>query len=312
MAGVGPDLDHLAQLAATSGGVLRRAHLERSGLTTREIASLVRRRVLVRVHRDAHRIPADGDTPQADFHVAVRAVRGRHPGRVLTGSAAVAELGLPVFGRPSRVAVVQDQRGGSSARSVVRTVALPPENQLTWSARGRTATAARAVLDAARLDGVVTGVVAADAALRAGMTSPDELHEVAATMAGLQGAQHARRCARLADAGSQSPGESWSAVVLDDHLVPRPQRQVEIWDDAGLVGLVDFHWPESGVVGEFDGRVKYGRTNPSGAPPEEVVWSEKVREDRLRGVGLGVVRWTTPDLRAPVTWIRRLRRALDG
>src|SRR5674476_401682 len=47
-------------------------------------------------------------------------------------------------------------------------------------------------------------------------------------------------------------------------------------------GRVDFWWPGARVVGEFDGRVKYGRANPSGRPPEDVLWDEKLREDRLR------------------------------
>lgn len=304
------DLDHLALVAAASDGVLRRAHLQRSGLSTRDITWLVRRGTLVRVHRDTYRIPTADDVVQADFFAAVGAARRRNPSRILSGAAALAELGLPVFGRPTRVDVVIDSRGGSSARSVLRAVARPPDAQLARSRRGPVAGPARAALDAARLDGVVAGVVAADAALRAGSTSPAELAEVVSTMAGLLGVERARRCVRLAHPGSQSPGESWSAVVLDDHLVPRPERQAEIWDDAGLIGLADFYWPGARVVGEFDGRVKYGRVNPSGAPPEEVVWTEKVREDRLRATGLAVVRWTTGDLVSPVAWMRRLQRAL--
>ncbi|WP_199423813.1 type IV toxin-antitoxin system AbiEi family antitoxin domain-containing protein [Actinotalea solisilvae] len=304
------DLDHLCQVAASTDGVLRRAHLTRSGLSTRDITWLVRRGVLVRLQRDTYRIPSPDDPPQADFHATVRAVRRRNPTRILTGAAAVAELGLPVFGRPSRVDVVHDPRGGASTRSVLRTVARPPDGQLTLSRHGPVATPARAVLDAARLEGVVAGVVAADAALRAGATSLDELSAVAATMAGLRGADRARRCALLAHPGSQSPGESWSAVVLDDHLIPAPDRQVEVRDDAGRIGVVDFSWRAAGVVGEFDGRVKYGRVNPAGQPPEEVVWREKLREDRLRATGLAVVRWTTSDLRTPGEWVRRTRRAL--
>lgn len=306
------DLGHLARVASSSDGVLRRAHLERSGLSTRDITWLVRRGTLVRVHRDTYRLPAPDDVPQTDFYAAVTAVRRRSPTRILTGAAALAELGLPVFGRPTRVDVAEDPRGGSSTRSVMRTVARPPDGQLTRSARGPVARPARAALDAARLDGVVVGVVAADAALRGGLTSVAELDLVVSSMAGLRGADRARRCARLAHPGSQSPGESWSAVVLDDHLVPQPERQWKVSDDAGLIGFVDFYWPEAGVVGEFDGRVKYGRVNPSGAPPEEVVWSEKVREDRLRAVGLSVVRWTTTDLGSPTAWMRRLQRALGA
>jgi len=59
----------------------------------------------------------------------------------------------------------------------------------------------------------------------------------------------------------------------------------------GWSGGVDFGWPEQGVVGEFDGRVKYGRTDGTGAgarpvavrrrpqrDPGEAVYREKQRE----------------------------------
>ncbi len=57
--------------------------------------------------------------------------------------------------------------------------------------------------------------------------------------------------------------------------------------------------------------MKYGRTNPSGRAPEDVLWDEKLREDRIRGAGLSVVRWVTDDLRSPSAWLPRLRAALS-
>ncbi|WP_182113580.1 MULTISPECIES: type IV toxin-antitoxin system AbiEi family antitoxin domain-containing protein [unclassified Actinotalea] len=302
----------LHSIAATHDGVLRRSHLLAAGLTARDITSAVRAGRVVRLYRDTYRLPAADDGPGADFLATTVAVRQRHPDRVLTGVAAVAALGLPVFGRPRHVPVVHDPRGGASARSVTRTVAPPPADQLVRLPTGLVAGPARAALDAARLDGVVAGVVAADAALRAGMTTHGELGRVLASMSGLLGVHHARRCADLASAGSASPGESWSAVVLDTYGMPRAERQVALHDERGLIGVVDFLWSGAAVVGEFDGRVKYGRTNPSGRPPEEVLWDEKVREDRLRSRGYAVVRWTTADLRAPEHWITRLRRSLGA
>lgn len=56
---------------------------------------------------------------------------------------------------------------------------------------------------------------------------------------------------------------------------------------------MDFWW--EGVVGEFDGKMKY--RVPRGASPEEaaeIVWREKKREDRLRR-GSEVARWVYAD-----------------
>lgn len=304
--------DELAAIAASDRGVLRRSHLDASGLSGRDIDAMIRCGRLVRVHRDVYRIRVGGECPGEDFRAAVHAVRARGAGRTITGSAAIAVLGLPTFGAPVAVHVVVDRRGGSSARSIYRTVACPPDDQIVATPEGPVACAARAALDAARLESVVAGVMAADAALARGMTTPEELAAVLDSMGGLRGVSRSRLCCELASGKSESPGESWSAVVMHQHKVPRPQRQMQVWDEDGLIGRSDFWWPERRVVGEFDGRVKYGRANPSGKQPEDVVWAEKLREDRLRAAGCQVIRWTTTDLRSPRQWIDRLRRALAG
>lgn len=300
----------LADVAAVNAGILRRSHLSAAGLTSPTIGRLIRDGELVRVHRDAYRFPIDGEHPLTQFEAAVTALRLRDPDRVLAGPTALAVLGLPVFDDPGTLHVVTDRRGGSSARSLVTTVAPPPADQMCEVQGTTVSCAARAALDTARLHSLVAGVVAADAALRAGMTTVEELERVASTMARLHGAASVRLCQELASPFSESPGESWSAVVMHQHRVPRPERQEPFRDGRGFIGRSDFWWSRQRVVGEFDGKVKYGRRNPSGRPPEDVLWDEKVREDRLRGTGVLVVRWIAADLYRPREWIRRLAAAL--
>lgn len=301
------DTDDLLSVAAGNDGVLRRAHLDAAGLTPARIHDMLATGELVRVHRDVYRVPATDEHPLADFHAAVRALRQRDPTRVLTGPAALSALGLPVFGRPRTLHVGIDARGGSSARSVLSTVAAIPEDQTVLAHGGAVACPARAVLDTARLDSVAGAVIAADRALRQGLVSSAELLRVLDTMRGVRGVARARICCVLASPLSESPGESWSAVVMHQHGITGPGRQESFSDARGFIGRVDFWWPRARLVGEFDGRVKYGRSNPSGRPPEDVLWDEKVREDRLRGLDLRVIRWTTADLHHPTTWITRLR-----
>ena len=62
------------------------------------------------------------------------------------------------------------------------------------------------------------------------------------------------------------------------------------------IGRTDFGWPSLGAVGEFDGEVKYGRLLRAGQSPGDVVFAEKVREDRIRATGLGMARWTWDEL----------------
>ena len=73
---------------------------------------------------------------------------------------------------------------------------------------------------------------------------------------------------------------------------PAPELQVPFYDERGFIGCVDFYWRHLGLVGEFDGHVKYrNAVYLRGRLPEEVVIAEKQREDRIRRVTKGFVRW---------------------
>jgi len=82
-------------------------------------------------------------------------------------------------------------------------------------------------------------------------------------------------------------------------------------EDGVLLGRGDFGWEEQQVVGEFDGRVKYGRCLRPGQDPGDAVFEEKQREDAFRAEGWGVVRWTWGDLEVPAVVGARVRRALS-
>jgi hypothetical protein len=65
---------------------------------------------------------------------------------------------------------------------------------------------------------------------------------------------------------------------------PEPQREIHGLDGR-LVARVDFCWEEQRTVGEFDGKIKYGRLLKPGQPIEEALFDEKRREDSLRDLG---------------------------
>ena len=69
------------------------------------------------------------------------------------------------------------------------------------------------------------------------------------------------------------------------HLVdlPKPDLQYDVYNEVGdWIGRTDFWWPEFNTVGEFDGRIKYGRTLQPEQPVEDVLFDEKRREDAIR------------------------------
>jgi len=100
---------------------------------------------------------------------------------------------------------------------------------------------------------------------------------------------------RLRGARSESIGESRSRVAIALAGLPPPQLQWPV-RLGGSTAYTDFAWPERRTVGEFDGKVKYGRLLRPGQSPGDVVYAEKLREDAIRAQGLEVVRWTWADL----------------
>ena len=65
------------------------------------------------------------------------------------------------------------------------------------------------------------------------------------------------------------------------------------------------------MLGEFDGRIKYGRLLRPGEEPGDAVFAEKRREDAIRDELWGVVRWAWSDLHVPHRFAARVRRALE-
>ncbi len=135
-------------------------------------------------------------------------------------------------------------------------------------------------------------------------------------LAGLELAAHcrgvgqARRVASFIDAGAESVGESYSRIVLHRVGLPVPRLQFPVRDRSGItVARADFGWEQQRTLGEFDGKIKYGRLLPPNELAGDAVFREKVREDLLRDLGWEVVRWTWDDLDRPAIVAERLRRA---
>lgn len=164
---------------------------------------------------------------------------------------------------------------------------------------------ARTAVDIARAGSFAQGLAAVDSALRSGISS-DEVREVLFFCASWPGSRGASRAVACGDARSANPGESFSRAVLIESRLAPTDLQVPVHDIDGLVGYADFGWLPWMVLGEFDGRYKYGET------PEQMaaaIWAEKLREDRLRALGFEVVRWTWADLQFPARLVARIHAA---
>ncbi|MCZ2804151.1 hypothetical protein O2W18_03450 [Modestobacter sp. VKM Ac-2983] len=168
----------------------------------------------------------------------------------------------------------------------------------------------RTVVDLARTLTFESAVVTADAALAVGSTTAAQLDDALQRMGGAPGTRRAARVIAFADRRSESVGESRSRVMLARAGLPPPDLQVEVRRRNGsLVGRSDFGWSSSRTLGEFDGRIKYGRLLRPGESAGDAIYREKLREDEMRDLGREVVRWTWAEIDEPGVVAARLQRA---
>jgi hypothetical protein len=285
------------------------------GFSDGELARMVRRGDLLRLQRGAY-LPAEtGTVPSAaERHRVIIAatIRGlRIPGVVGHASAAVLH-GLPLWRVPlGRVHVIRrPPAGGSGSNRVHLHVTRLPVHEVTVADDVEVTTVTRTIVDLARTAPFESAVIAADAALAARGTTPQQLLDCLDAMGPGPGTRRATRVVEFADGRSGSVGESRSRVLMRRLALPTPELQFPVRRmDGSLVGRSDFGWPAARTLGEFDGRVKYGRLLRAGQQPGDAVFEEKRREDEMRDIGWEVARWTWVDLDTPRLVGDRLQRA---
>ena len=278
-----------------------------------ELRRLQRTGELVRVRRGAYALDDKPDLLIEERHR--RLVLGTAPqlrdGAVFSHGSAAALHGLPIWpAAVARVHVTRNRRGSGVKRSVVQVHGAPlraPEIILIDNVP--VTSLARTVLDLARTLPMTQAVAAGDRALALGLRRED-LDAGLIAMERWPGIRAARRVVEFLDVRSESVGESVSRVRLMEEGLPTPELQRQVLGPAGqLVARVDFLWDEHQTIGEFDGKIKYGRLLKPGQRIEDVIFDEKLREDAVRDLGLQVVRWIWQDLYRPGILRQRVLRA---
>jgi hypothetical protein len=229
------------------------------------------------------------------------------PDAVVSHASAAVLHGLPLWRVAlGRAHVTKDRRTGGRVSSLLHVhVAALDDDEIVVLDGVAVTSVARTVADLARSEPFEQALIPADAALHRHLVTPDDLDEAVDRAAHRRGIPRARRVVAFAAAGAMSPGESRSRLAIHRAGLPPPLLQHTV---AGAE--VDFWWPDHATVGEFDGRAKYGRLLAAGETAADVVFAEKIREDRIRAEGVAVVRWTWDELPpefAPVAI--RIRRA---
>lgn len=231
--------------------------------------------------------------------------RARRP---LARASAALVWGVPLLGAPPTTV---DVLGWSP--SATRTAgalrywgSAHPEEHLVEREGVRITSLPRTLAELASASTFAAGVVAVDWAIRTNAragephTTSAEIARSADELGMRRGRARLQRVLDFADARSESPGESWSRVLIRQLGFAAPDLQVDVSGVKGERFRADFGWLEGLILGEFDGKQKYVSAQMRGdRTPAEVVLSEKRREDSVRGTGRRVCRWDWSDLVHP-------------
>lgn len=290
-------------------GLIRVADLVREGGPDRSIRRSAEHGDTIRVARGRYLSASDWDALDRDTRYRARIhafAETTRTTQVFSHWSAAVLWGYPIIGAwPSRIHVTFNP--GTSQRStpgVVRHITELSDEDVVELDGQFVTSPLRTLVDLARSAPFATGVAACDRALSEPCDAADAvlhvereaLQEWAERLDGQRGVRRFRSVANFSDGRSGSPGESLSRVQVARLHLPRPDLQVETVDLDGRTWHSDFGWPGQGLLGEFDGMVKYTRSRYlNGRPVAEVVIEEKLREDAIRlASGCGMARWTWP------------------
>lgn len=271
-------------LRASPAPLIRASHAPRSG------PPLWRDESLRRIRAGTYTVRAAWEAlpPWDRYLVRVHAFALSRPDAVFSHESAAALLGLPLFGHPRAIHLFDGRRARSLTYGDVTVhTSADPRSPCTFAGICLTAVE-DVVIDLARVLPPALGVAVADAALRMFGLEREVLLHRSDAQRNTFGVRRAHWALARATALSESAGESISRAVIEWCGFPAPALQME-HQIVGRTYRSDFCWPESKVIGEMDGWLKYSETDAAVAA--EAVRAEKRREDALRRRGWRIARW---------------------
>lgn len=323
VAGFAVDVDGhpstMDEFSVTPTDIELRRELVDAGLTDRDIVNQVRAGELTKVRYGAY-VRSDlvkGMDDVSMMRVRSRAVlRTAHESAVLSHQCALAEYDVPLWGVDLAETHLtrSDGRHGRREAGVVHHRTRLGDDEWTERDGVPVVMPARAAIEVVTAHRVEVGLIAVCGALHREITTIGELREAAARAARWPHSLNMRLVLARADARLASVAEIRTWHLFHERSIPRPEPQVEVFDEAGnLLGIVDFLWREEGVFLEVDGRAKYERHRREGETLEAYLWREKRREEQIcLATGWICIRIGWSDLERPVVLTRRIRSALDS
>ena len=280
------------------------SELLRLGIGPTQLRRLTRDGELERLRRGAYADPEYLGAVERHLRLIAATIPQLRDGAILSHASAGVLHGLPVpASLLDQVWVTGSSKGGGHARKFLHELKAPLLPGDVEEFGGLMVTKlGRTVVDLGRRLPFDDAIVAADAALHIGL-EPAALRMQLDAWPRRRSIARARKALALADGRSESPGETRSRVLMWRLGLPAPDLQYEI-RTAGRTFRSDFAWEDRGLLGEFDGKVKYAELLRPGERPEDAVMREKRREQLLRAEGWWVIRWTMADLHDPAGFRR--------
>ena len=122
-----------------------------------------------------------------------------------------------------------------------------------WSGRQGT-TPARTALDLACRYPAGKAVAAVDSLARASQLKIADVELLIERHKGRRGIRKARRVLDLVDPGAESPHETWLRLLAVRNGFPRPQTQIPVYDQFGvLVAVLDLGWEDVKIAMDYEG-----------------------------------------------------------
>lgn len=250
------------------------------GLTGEDLRTSVWRRV-------AHGWYRWKGCPPQEEHLLKVVASTLPKGGAFSGLTAARLLGI-VAPSPKRPEVVVPDvtRVANRAPATVRCIQLGPHDVVTRNGFPVTSPA-RTCFDLAGRLPLIEAVAAVDMALHEGHLSPEAFEGYVARHRGVHGVVKARKVLPHLEPRSESPMESRLRMLLVLNGLDRPEAQVSLCDMAGgFVARVDLYYPEARLAVEYDGEQH-----------RDQLTADNRRQNRLRDLGVSLLRYTAPDLR---------------
>lgn len=297
-------------------GFFTRAHAREAGFDERAIDAEAMSGRWRRIRRGYYTFPDiwDAASEEERHLMRCRAVLDSLGDSVaLSHTSGCVALELDTWGLPlDRVHVTRlDGGAGRIERDVVHHEGFVADDEVDVVNGMRVLPPARCVIEAGSLGTPEAALVLLNSVRFRGRASLSEIEDRFDLMAHWPRVRHLHVPVRMCTDKAESVGESRGLWLFWIEHLPAPTLQHKVYAGGVLIGRTDWAWLKQGGLGEFDGKVKYGRLLKDGQEPGDVVFEEKKREDALReATRAWMIRLIWSDLDQPSVTAARVRRLM--